>query len=526
MVGAALGFAPRVRLDSPGSVPSLKSAARRDFAAAINECWLLWDSFGSLCPRARDMRKANIPSEASRSLQEEVFKGNFQSPDGVLQMVRSLRVLLHSFESYSWSVWDASEWQVAAVLRDQHCFGKTRCVRLYRACVWAEKCFGMQLQTSSPLVLGQRSLPADVSTPAPKPARMARLEFIMAMERLTQDGLTLPMRCWAGAFCCLTHGVLRWSDFQRSEGLHLTPDAVVGTSWKMKKKLTKVPWAALRTGVTGFDWGGAWWTALAEACLPSEDFVMYKSDGCLQYFVPEPARFYHAQAAMRLLLAGPPLSLDLVEALTYSCHSWRHVYPTAGKQLLMSNEQVNAMGHWDTHSRMPLVYDSKACVTELVLKSQVMEALQDGWRISDAGTIPMPRPPSKIAASSPNSSELYFVTHGARGRLHVWSDGLYSMCRRWKCGTRSSPESSASFGGRIDTVEAPEIIQCLVCFSSPLVQRTQMVDEQDLVMSSGSDSDDDLVKPVVCAENIPGKNIMRTKSGMLMWNPMSTSPGA
>ena len=35
------------------------------------------------------------------------------------------------------------------------------------------------------------------------------------------------------------------------------------------------------------------------------------------------------------------------EAMTFSCHSWRHLFPTAGRQLRLSNETLNdrAIGH-------------------------------------------------------------------------------------------------------------------------------------------------------------------------------------
>ena len=292
VVKAALGIEPRSRYSDSAAAASLKQDVRDDFANVLAECWCLWHSFGSLCLRATEMASSGLSQEVSKALQEDVFKASFRSADGLQQMVRSFRVLMLGVETYTWNLWGLSEWQVAALLKDQHNCGRTRCVRMFRACIWAEKSFGVNLHTSSPLVQGQRSLPLDAATslPPPRPARMAPLEFVAAMEALTMDGLTLPMRCWAGAFCALSHGVLRWSDFQRSENLILTSDAVTATSWRMKKKITSVPWAALRVGVSGRDWGRAWVDAMAECGLPAVDFLLFASDGALQRFSESPAR--------------------------------------------------------------------------------------------------------------------------------------------------------------------------------------------------------------------------------------------
>ena len=54
----------------------------------------------------------------------------------------------------------------------------------------------------------------------------------------------------AGVQVALGHGALRWSDLQHSKDLTLTDDALMGITWRMKKRSVQVPWAALRTGVS------------------------------------------------------------------------------------------------------------------------------------------------------------------------------------------------------------------------------------------------------------------------------------
>ena len=45
------------------------------------------------------------------------------------------------------------------------------------------------------------------------------------------------------------------SDLQHSKDLTSTDDALMGITWRMKKRSVQVPWAALRIGVSGRDWG-------------------------------------------------------------------------------------------------------------------------------------------------------------------------------------------------------------------------------------------------------------------------------
>ena len=89
---------------------------------------------------------------------------------------------------------------------------------------------------------------------------MATMQMVLDMEDLVFEAPSLLLRCWAGAFAALGHGVLRWADLQHSEDITLTTDAVFGVTWRMKGKSIKTPWAALRKGFSTRDWGGAWVT--------------------------------------------------------------------------------------------------------------------------------------------------------------------------------------------------------------------------------------------------------------------------
>ena len=489
---------------------SLKSALDAKMNKALDLCWALLLELGPSCPRFAKLSTVGEARSAMEAVQRDVFRAKFTTPDGVMGMLRGARTILSFHSSAQTSVWESSEWIVAALLRDQLHSGKSKPGIIYRACVWCEACFEMNLFTSSPLVLSQKSPTLNLSSSArnlPVPAELATFDMIIAMESMVRDAPSSVMRCWAGVFCALAHGVLRWSDLQRSEGLTLTNDAVTGISWRMKKKWTKVRWAALRRGFSDVDWAEPWLDELHSCGLPAPDFVIKDSDKAMSSFLDRPASFYDAQAAMRVLLvACSSLNFSVAEALRFSCHSWRHFYPTAGKQLRMNNEQINKMGHWDPNSRMPDTYDAKACVAELLYKSEVRNACSDGWRLVEDASLPSPPPGTPASAPSackrrkvdvsPPAASPIIGTAVARPvlrvdnrRLHLWTSGPYTVCDYWKCGTPEAPAAVATFFDFPLAAEARSAGVCKACSSSTLVSSvTRLQFSQPLFFLSTSSS--------------------------------------
>ena len=76
-----------------------------------------------------------------------------------------------------------------------------------------------------------------------------------------------------GAVCALTHGMVRWSDLQRTPNLTLTRDAITGKS-KMKNQYYLTPWAVPKKGFSGVDWATPWVRALNSDGLPAHDFLL------------------------------------------------------------------------------------------------------------------------------------------------------------------------------------------------------------------------------------------------------------
>ena len=284
------------------------------------------------------------------------------------------------------------------------------------------------------------------------------------MEYLLVEAKSNMMRCWAGAQCAMAHGCLRWADLQATKNLLLTKDAVFGISWRMKGKKTQVPsWAALRVGCTGRDWGSTLLSELASAGLPGEDSILKAPDSSWSSFANRIADFSDDQAAMRALLVQAGMAVESV--MEYSCHSWRHVYPTAGAQLDVNPEAVDAMGHWSPGTGMGALYDGMACVSELLNKKKVLEAVSAGWDLSEPGCLPI-KP--KAMHTKKTQRQLRALSSSSRGctrqasaarpsipshtakvevvpkmlvlrtrklRIHGNREGVYTLCRRWKCGT-------------------------------------------------------------------------------------------
>ena len=195
-------------------------------------------------------------------------------------------------------------------------------------------------------------------------------------------------------------------------------------------------------------------------------------------FAPRVASFTDLQAAFRVLLQCCGMSAE--EALSYSLHGWKHLLPTASRQLRQSNDETNQLGHWAPSSAMPLRYDATACTTELFLKHQIASALRDGWKLVNSGEVPMARqektlrtqgkPVEKFAPLSlPEGTKklgTIKISHAAmpecrqvlntkRKTAHVWVEGSSTTCNFFKCGTPCEPTDDAEFPDNYDCLIAP-----------------------------------------------------------------------
>ena len=169
----------------------------------------------------------------------------------------------------------------------------------------------------------------------------------------------------------LSQGIERWSDLQHGKDLTLTDDALMGVSWRMKKRSVEVPWAALRVGVSGRDWAVLWLKELSNHGLPWEDFIILAPSHDL--------RSFHSKLPS---LPSYHSGFTPSEAMSFSCRSWRLLFPTAGRQLRLGRETVNDMGHSGQNSSIPIVRLSSVFFSTL-RKSNGPASLQgrmvNGW---------------------------------------------------------------------------------------------------------------------------------------------------
>ena len=294
-----------------------------------------------------------------------------------------------------------TEWEVAAWVGEKARATKTGGLGALSALRWLEAAFGVCMHATSTLVRTQADSMHCAPRPRPMPARCPSEHQVCLWENLLADANTsLVARCYAGIFCALTHGMLRWSDLQRTSELELTQDAITGLAcMKNQKFITR--WAAPRYGFTNTDWGQQWHTSLMQAGLPGLDFIIWGADKHLTTFKNTIAEFACAQRAMRSLLQRRPFEYNDETAKSYTLHGFRHIYTTSMRQLNFPDDVIDDAGHWKRGSGMPRVYDAAEATTELVAKNKVRCAIASGWRRAKPGCLPPPAPFSPSAPATP-----------------------------------------------------------------------------------------------------------------------------
>ena len=107
-------------------------------------------------------------------------------------------------------------------------------------------------------------------------------------------------------------------------------------------------------------------------------------------FTGFPAAWADANRALHALLVLAGVVAE--EAIIFSMHSARHVYPTCAFQLLFPPAAVTLMGHWAVkEGKMASVYDSQKTATEFAYKANVCTDVQRGWRPAAEGCVPPAR---------------------------------------------------------------------------------------------------------------------------------------
>ena len=188
--------------------------------------------------------------------------------------------------------------------------------------------------------------------------------------------------------------------------------------------------------------------------LLGKDFVILAPSHDLKSFKDLVSNFYHCQSMLRTFLLHSGFTSS--EAMTFSCHSWRHLFPTAWRQLQLSNETLNDMGHWAPNSGMPQRYDSAACVSELTGKATVRRAFQGGWSMVGLGCVPLPVASQTLPARLQKSQK-----HNRQGYIRLGPCCVRFCCFETVygpgCGAPWQPKNTFVGSGFIFTLQFVEM---------------------------------------------------------------------
>ena len=160
------------------------------------------------------------------------------------------------------------------------------------------------------------------------------------------------------------------------------------------------------------------------------------------------------------------IGLSAREALRFTLHGYRQVYPTLANQLGLESLEQEAIGHWKKGSAMPQVYDSLNNSLEIRAKQRVLGALARGFKMGKAGeffmnvsTEPLAEPlteevqqvvtaeevPLAGEGEKPDppvpveyvdalpirdriSDSVFQVRNAVTHRIHLWSVGNFTFC--------------------------------------------------------------------------------------------------
>ena len=139
---------------------------------------------------------------------------------------------------------------------------------------------------------------------------------------------------------------------------------------------------SIKRGLRGENWGTHWLNNLKANNMRGKDFVLLAPTNKSQGFQYRIAPFGEILNVQRYLFMKAPLNYTPEQALEKASHRWRHLYLTAARQVGVSDEGQEEVGHRQKGSMMSRRYDSKGSMVELMSKNTVMIALERGWNIA------------------------------------------------------------------------------------------------------------------------------------------------
>ena len=307
----------------------------------------------------------------------------------VATCVKDFRAFQSHLEALGASFASLTPFVVSSFLTDSVVRGPSVPARLYSSLRWAESVFEIDCLCSDDFVELEGRGPKD--RPPPKQARCPSEGLIKQVEHSVLDQSLSPIHRIIGVVILfLAHGVLRWKDLQSSKGIRKMKHAFIGRSY-MKKQGNR-SWICLLVGFSCNEWGEEAWALLRTYGFPTASYFLAQFNKNYTGFLERAASYSNVLNAVRFYLVKV-LYLTIEDACTYTLHSFRHLYPTMARQMILSNEEQTEIGHWTKPkclSSMPDHYDAISSSVEITAKNKIVWAFQHGRRICGPGEIPVP----------------------------------------------------------------------------------------------------------------------------------------
>ena len=492
-----------------GTTPvSLAELANKRRASVVQKCHALFRRVNYFSPRyARVFGPAQNPFASGETLlptMEDAYfsSANFDTVGGYCLISNKFLDWLKPFATLD----TVSEFEVSAYLRDLRPAGLYVPGRHRSALMWFENTFKLALYTDDHLVQAQCRFRGMRESPIK--AQAPSVDMVKKLEAYVIDKSNpVGLRIIGGILLCMVHGVLRWSDIQRSVDLTLGAQLLFAKA-TMKRKDTLTPWVASYKGFGGCNWAGPWMEALKSRNMPGPDFVLFqpKSE---ETFSTRPASYATVVTYSRVVLMR--IGLDAKEALRFTLHGYRQVYPTLANQLGLDSLEQEAIGHWKKGSAMPQVYDTLTNSLEIRAKQRVLGALARGFKMGkareffmDVSTAPLtesldeevkevitaeevplaengekPDPPLSIEyvdalpIRERLADSIFQVRNAVTHRIHLWGNGNFTLCSRLLCGTRDTPSTGALFESSYNSLDPVMNVTylCQTCYGRKMVNR-------------------------------------------------------
>ena len=332
-------------------------------------------------------------SALEMSMQKDIYRLKSRSFRVVGRRPAQLRAFFLDMRAYTWDWQCLTPFQVAAWVRGRVLDGAACAGVVARGTlILVERATDVCLLSDHPLVQGQLALasaPSGLQEPALQ-AREITIDIMIALENFAATAPTQQLRCYAGFFILLGCSSLRAADAIRTRSLRLAEHSISGVS-RMKGKHRWTRWFTDRFGFSGVEWSARWVNELSLADLPGPDFVLRAANGAMDQWLDRPAEYDDVRRALHLTLVLA-CSLSAAEAVLYNPHGFRHLLVSVGQQLrafgVVSESDLERLGHWSKGSVMPIRYDAAAGVSELRARAALLNVVRNGWRPAKDGELP------------------------------------------------------------------------------------------------------------------------------------------